>query len=87
MIGFIDTFITVTRNHNQLYPLHKSLGHAPFSFLFSMYFDQQAKVKSHIATDGQSISKSWCRADVGLMTRYLLLFDSYGLVVFVGRPV
>jgi hypothetical protein len=41
--------------------------------------------QSHIATDGQSISKSWCRAPSGLMTRYLLLFGNYGLV-FVGRP-
>jgi hypothetical protein len=29
--------------------------------------------QSHIATDGQSISKSWCRAPSGLTTRYLLL--------------
>jgi hypothetical protein len=38
--------------------------------------------QSHIATDGQSISKSWCQAPSGLMTRYLLLFDSYGLVLW-----
>jgi hypothetical protein len=40
--------------------------------------------QSHIATDGQSISKSWCRLHLGLMTRYLLLSDSYGL--FSGAP-
>jgi hypothetical protein len=34
--------------------------------------------QGHIATDGQSVSL------LGLMTRYLLLFHSYGLV-FVGR--
>jgi hypothetical protein len=33
--------------------------------------------QSHIATDGQSVSKSW--------SRYLLLFDSYGFV-FCGAP-
>jgi hypothetical protein len=32
--------------------------------------------QTHIATDGQSVSKSWC---------HLLLFDSYGLV-FLGVP-
>jgi hypothetical protein len=31
----------------------------------------QSQSQSHIATDGQSVSKSW-----GLMTRHLLLFDS-----------
>jgi hypothetical protein len=36
-------------------------------------------------TDGQSVSKSWYRAHLGLMTRYLFLFDSYGLV-FCGAP-
>jgi hypothetical protein len=39
--------------------------------------------KRHTATDGQSVSQS---VSMGLMTRYLLLFDSYGLV-FVGRPL
>jgi hypothetical protein len=41
--------------------------------------------RRHVATDGESVSKSWCRAPyLGLMTGYLILFDSYGLV-FVGR--
>jgi hypothetical protein len=44
----------------------------------------RSQSQSHIATDGQSISKSWCRAPSGLMIRYLLLFDS---LVFVGRPL
>jgi hypothetical protein len=43
--------------------------------------------KSHIATDGQSISKSWCRASSGahdqIFITLFLLFDSYG-VVFSG---
>jgi hypothetical protein len=43
--------------------------------------------QGHIATDGQSVSesvsKSCCRVPSEVMTRYLLLFDSYGLV-FVG---
>jgi hypothetical protein len=43
----------------------------------------KSQSQSHIATDGQSISRSWRRAP---STGYLLLFDSYGLV-FVGRPL
>jgi hypothetical protein len=39
---------------------------------------------SHIATDGQSVSLG-VEPHLGLMTRYLLQFDSYGLL-FVGRP-
>jgi hypothetical protein len=42
----------------------------------------QSQSQSHITTDGQLISKSWYRAHLGLMTRYLLLFDSYGLVLW-----
>jgi hypothetical protein len=42
--------------------------------------------QSHIATDDQSISKSGVEPHLGPITRYLLLFDSYGLV-FVGRPL
>jgi hypothetical protein len=40
-------------------------------------------------TVGQSVSQSVSLGvgpHLGLMTRYLLLFDSYGLV-FVGRPL
>jgi hypothetical protein len=38
----------------------------------------QSQNQSHFTTDGQSVSRSWCRAHLGLMTRYLVLFDSYG---------
>jgi hypothetical protein len=40
--------------------------------------------QSHIATDGQSVSLG-VDPHMGLITRYLLLFDSYGLV-FCGTP-
>jgi hypothetical protein len=40
---------------------------------------------SHITTDGQSVSLG-VEPHLVLMTRYLLLFDSYGLA-FVGRPL
>jgi hypothetical protein len=52
----------------------------------SLWLNLLIKSQSHITTDGQSVSKSWCWAPSGLMTRYLLLFDSYGLV-FVERPL
>jgi hypothetical protein len=45
--------------------------------------------QSHIATDGQSVSQSvslGVEPHLGIMTRYLLLFDSYSLVI-VGRPL
>jgi hypothetical protein len=55
-----------------------------FSFLFYdwllvFFCTPIVASQSHIATDGQSVSKSWCR-------RYILLFDSYGLV-FEGCPL
>jgi hypothetical protein len=40
---------------------------------------KSSQSQSHIVTDGQSASKSWCQAP-------LLLFDSYSFV-FVGRPL
>jgi hypothetical protein len=44
--------------------------------------------QSHIATDGRSVCQSILVSSphLGLMTRYLLLFDSYSLVI-VGRPL
>jgi hypothetical protein len=45
------------------------------------YFSQS---QSHIATDGQSVSLG-VEPHLGLMARYLLLFDSYGLC-FCGAP-
>jgi hypothetical protein len=45
----------------------------------------QSQSQSHIATDGQSVSLG-VEFHLRLMTRYLLLFDSYGLV-YVGRPL
>jgi hypothetical protein len=45
-------------------------------FLLLALFGCVYQSQSHIATDGQSVSKFWCRAPSGLMTRYLFLFDS-----------
>jgi hypothetical protein len=41
--------------------------------------------RSHIATDGQSVILG-VEPYLWLMTRYVLLFDNYGLA-FVGRPL
>jgi hypothetical protein len=49
----------------------------------------KVKSQSHIATDSQSVSQSvslGVEPRLGLTTRYLLLFASYGLL-FVGRPL
>jgi hypothetical protein len=46
----------------------------------------QSQSRSHIATDGQSISSLGVEPHLRLMTRYLLLFDSYGLV-FLWHPL
>jgi signal transduction histidine kinase len=48
----------------------------PLTAVSGLFFIQRQNL-SHIATDGQSM---------GLMTTYLLLFDSYG-VDFVERPL
>jgi hypothetical protein len=47
-----------------------------------------AQSQSHIATDGRSVGQSVLVSSphLGLMTRYLLLFHSYSLVI-VGRPL
>jgi hypothetical protein len=45
----------------------------------SLFWSDLSSSQSHIATDGQSVSLG-AEPSVGLMTRYLLLFDSYGFV-------
>jgi hypothetical protein len=45
----------------------------------------QGQSQSHIATNGQSV-RLGVEPHLGLMTRYLLLLDSYDLV-YVGRPL
>jgi hypothetical protein len=45
---------------------------------------KSSQSQSHITTDGQSVSLG-VEPQLGLMTRYLLLFDSYGLVL-CGEP-
>jgi hypothetical protein len=48
----------------------------------------QSQSQSHTATDGGCVSQSLLVSSthLRLMTRYLLLFDSYSLVI-VGRPL
>jgi hypothetical protein len=42
--------------------------------------------QSHIATDGQSVGPSWCRAPSGAHDQIFILFESYS-PVFMGRPL
>jgi hypothetical protein len=43
----------------------------------------KSQSQSHIATDGQSISKSWCRAPSGDHDQiFITYFDSYGLALW-----
>jgi hypothetical protein len=49
------------------------------------YITDCKQSQSNIATDSQLVSPG-VEPHMGLMTRYLLLFDSYGLV-FLGRPL
>jgi hypothetical protein len=59
---------------------------SPMRTVFSSLINYQVKVKVTLRlTVGQSASLG-IELHVGLMTRYFLLFDSYGLV-FVGRPL
>jgi hypothetical protein len=76
-IGFIDTYtVTVIKPVTALlpiYPLHKSLEHAK-------WLNCQLKVKVTLRlTLSQSVSLG-IDPHLRLMTRYLLLFDSYGPV-------
>jgi hypothetical protein len=72
-------------------PVHNSTGLTTpeLDCRFSTdWVKSQSQSHSHIATDGRSVSQSvslGVEPHLGLMARYLLLFDSYGLV-FCGAP-
>jgi hypothetical protein len=53
---------------------------ASFQILYSSVQSQ-----SHIATDGQSASMSWCRAQSGTFNQRFFFFESFSLVIF-GAP-
>jgi hypothetical protein len=62
-------------------------GIRPHLHMGFWWFKVKAKVTLRL-TVGRSVSQLSLGVEphLGLMTRYLLLFDSYGLV-FVGRPL
>jgi hypothetical protein len=64
MIGFIGTSLqlqSIITAHNQSWTA-ETLS----SFCYSFYdWLQTSQSQSHITTDGQSVSKSWCRAPSG----------------------
>jgi hypothetical protein len=62
--------------------------HAIVPLIVSFHCTSQVKVEVKVTlrlTVSQSLSLG-VEPHLGLMTRYLLLFDNYGLV-FVGRPL
>jgi hypothetical protein len=79
MLNFIEHFFTITINHSPISYFHSSLRHAPISSSFCQLLNsEQVKVTLRL-TVSQSVSLV-VEPHLGLMTRYLLLFDSYGLV-------
>jgi hypothetical protein len=64
-----------------------TISHLQSFITLLLLYTSRSRSRSHIATDGQSVSKSWCRAPLwGSWSDVFLLFDIYGLV-FVGRPL
>jgi hypothetical protein len=78
VIPFLSLFCSCQFRRLYSIQAHILAGWCPETRLFA--FDCSM---GHIAIDGQSVSLG-VEPHLGLMTRYLLLFDSYGLV-FVGR--
>jgi hypothetical protein len=79
MTGFIEHFFTITINYISISNLHNSLGHAPFSSLYSQLLITESEF--YITIDGsvgQSVLVS--STHLGLTIRFLLLSDSCGFV-------
>jgi hypothetical protein len=79
-----------------LSPTNSSVVHLQFSFLYFLLYSMYSfysstptalsSNQSHIATDGQSISKSWCRAPSGAHDQiFITVFQLRSC--FVGRPL
>jgi hypothetical protein len=66
------------------FPFRRKLRLEGLRWRYSNPLPRGSQSQSYIATDGRSISMSWCRAPSGAHDHILLLFDSCGLV-FVGR--
>jgi hypothetical protein len=86
MIEFFGSLYNWLQQFTNHYLTHCHLlptGHSTGTILTSNWTVNSSQ--SHIATDGQSVSLG-VEPHLRFMTRYLFLFDSYGLV-FVGRPL
>jgi hypothetical protein len=89
MIVFIEHFFTITINYSAIANLHNSLGHAPFSSLYSqLHLASKSKSKSKLCYDRRSVGQSVLVSSthLGLTISVLLLSDSCG-VVDVGRSL
>jgi hypothetical protein len=78
---------------NNWFWIDKSLVHAPFSSLYSSVLLWPCTLKwtlsqsqSHNATDGQPVSKSWCRAPSGAHDQ-IFVTVCHLVLIFVGRPL
>jgi hypothetical protein len=60
---------------------------AVFGSLLSVCPECQCQSQSHIATDGQSVSKSWCRAPSGAHDQIFITVWQLLSCFFVGRPL
>jgi hypothetical protein len=80
----LDASVTITVDYNSLH-IELLLNDVCLTNLYeeSLALSNSSQKQSHIATDRQSVSLG-VEPHLRLMTRYLLLFDSYGLV-FAGR--
>jgi hypothetical protein len=83
-LGFATTFYCLRFETSLFVTSYYSQGHGGIPSRLHMG-SQQTQSQSHIATDSQSVSLG-VEPHLGLMTRILILFDSYGLI-FVGRPL
>jgi hypothetical protein len=97
MIGFINTFfynLSLSQSIIALpliYPLHESLGQAPFSLLFSIVFPVllvllricRTEYESYVTTDGQSVSLSWNKSSIwGLRPDFYYCQTVVGLLMW-----
>jgi hypothetical protein len=81
-------FWALLYNYTQLLQLTINIDHwGVSSFCFSFHDScKQSHSQSHIATDGQSVSKSWCRAPSGSHDQIFITVWQLGLVS-VRRPL
>jgi hypothetical protein len=79
MMWFIEHFFTVTINYSATTYLHNSLGHAPFSSLYSQLLLAESESEPYVTTDGQSASLSWYKAPIRGLRQHFYFRMEYGI--------